>query len=270
MTPTRSAPPTIPNFRDVGGHHAADGRRVRTGLLYRSVVPDVLDVEVARFVAELGLRVVFDLRTTLERERSPSVPPPGARLVDLNVLADTGEADPAALFALMQDPPRASAELANGGTERFYLATYRDMVSLPSARRGFGELLRSLVRDDSRPALVHCTTGKDRTGWAVAVLLLALGVPEETVTDEYLRSDAEIRAAYRFVVDDFVAKGGDRGVIEPLMSVRPSYLASALGEMRRRHGSIDAYLADGLGLDDATVAGLRAVFLEPAREIPVP
>lgn len=261
---TQAATPTIPNFRDIGGHRAADGRRVRSGLLYRSVAPGTLEPPATRFLADLGLRVVFDLRTTLERDRSPSVAPPGARLVELNVLADTGEADPAALFALMGDPSRASAELAGGGTERFYLATYRDMVSLPSARRAFGELLRTLAREDSRPALVHCTTGKDRTGWAVTVLLLALGVPEETVMDEYLRSDAEIRAAYRFVVEDFVAKGGDRGVIEPLMSVRPAYLESALREMRRRHGSIDAYLADGLGLDDATVATLRAVFLEAA------
>jgi protein-tyrosine phosphatase len=264
MTATQAATPALPNFRDIGGHEGAEGRRVRTGLLYRSVALDVPGERVSRFLADLGLRVVFDLRTDLERDRSPSITPPGARLVVLDVLADTGEADPAALFALMQDPPRASAELPEGATERFYLATYRDLVNLPSARRGFGALLRSLAREDGRPALVHCTTGKDRTGWLVAVLLLTLGVPRDRVMEEYLRSDAPIREAYRFMVDEFVAKGGDRRVIEPLMSVQPAFLEAALDEVQQRYGSLEAYLADGLGLDDATVSALRAVFLEAA------
>jgi protein-tyrosine phosphatase len=81
---------------------------------------------------------------------------------------------------------------------------------------------------------------------------------------EYLRSDAEIRAAYGFIVEDFVAKGGDRGVIEPLVGARAGYLDAALEEVRTAHGSIEAYMREGLELDAQTSHALRAAFLEPA------
>jgi protein-tyrosine phosphatase len=255
---------SIPNLRDVGGHVTLEGARVRTGMLYRSVALSRASDEDLAWLAELGVEVVFDLRTAMEREHSPDRLPPGAVHVSLDLLADSGEADPAAVFALMQDPPRASSEMADGGTERFYIATYHDMVRLPSARAAFGQLYRTLARAGGRASLVHCTTGKDRTGWAVAALLLFLGVRADVVMHEYLLSDAAVRAAYADVVDDFVARGGSREVIEPLMSVQPSFLKAALDAMHADHASIDAYFGDGLGLDGATLAALRARFLERA------
>ncbi len=115
-----------------------------------------------------------------------------------------------------------------------------------------------------RPALVHCTTGKDRTGWAVAALLLWLGVAPDEVVREYLLSDLEVRRAFGHAIDDFVARGGRRDVIEPLMSVRTDFLDAALGAMVETYGSIETYFRTGLGLDEATLVALRAAFLEPA------
>jgi protein-tyrosine phosphatase len=258
-----SVAPRIPNFRDVGGHATLDGRRVRRGLLYRSVDLAGLDDGAIGWLADLGVRTVFDLRTAPERARRPSRGPAGAAVVVLDVLADSGQADPAAFYALMADPPRASIELADGASEHFFVTTYRDLVALPSARHAFTRLYRDLAADGVRPALVHCTTGKDRTGWAVAVLLRALGVASDDVLADYLRSDAEIREAFSFMVDDFVAKGGAREIIEPMVGARASYLEAAFDEVGRRHGSLEAYLHDGLGLDDATLESLAAAFLEP-------
>ena len=186
--------------------------------------------------------------------------------MSLDLLVDSGEADPAAVFALMEDPPRASAELGDGGTQRFYVATYRDMIRLQSARDGYARMYRTLADPDARPALVHCTTGKDRTGWAVAALLLFLGVPESDVVDEYMISDLEVRRAFQHVVDDFVARGGSRDVIEPLMSVHPSFLEAALEAMHADYGSIDSYFTDGLGLEAEVLEALRKAFLEAPDE----
>lgn len=258
-TPTASS---IPNFRDAGGHETVEGARVRTGLLYRSVALDEPSDEALRLLSELGVRTVFDLRTSMEQEHKPDRLPDGTRHMSVDLLADSGEADPAELFALMQDPVRASEELRDGGTQRFYVATYHDLVRLPSARAGYSRLLRTLADPRARPALVHCTTGKDRTGWAVALLLLYLGVSEADVMEEYLASDAEVRGAFSHVIDDFVARGGEHDVIEPLMSVQPAFLEAALTAMRTDHGTIEAYVHDGLGLDAATGAALRAAFLE--------
>lgn len=253
---------TVANFRDVGGHAAVDGRRVRTGRLYRSVALDAASDDDLLALSELGLRTVVDLRTTMEQERKPDRIPDGARHLALDLLTDSGEADPTQIFALMDDPPRASLELGDGATERFFLTTYRDLIRLPSARAGYARLFRTLASDDGRPALVHCTTGKDRTGWAVASLLLFLGVRADIVLREYLISDAEIRRAYRPVFDDFVARGGARSVIEPLMSVQPSYLDEALETMLSDYGSVEGYFGEGLGLEDEVTTALREAFLE--------
>lgn len=253
----------IPNFRDAGGLPTRDGGRVRTGLLYRSVALDAATDADLQALGALGIRTVFDLRTSMEQERRPDRLPAGAQHLALDLLVDSGEADPAALFALMEDPARASAELRDGGTHRFYLATYRDMIRLPSARAGFARFMRTLTLPEARPALVHCTTGKDRTGWAVASLMLFLGVPQEAVVDEYMLSDLQVRQAYSDVVDDFVRRGGAREVIEPLMSVRPAFLEAALGAMEEDYGTIEAYLSEGLGLEVEVLGALRAAFLEP-------
>jgi protein-tyrosine phosphatase len=235
---------------------------VRRGLLYRSVALDGASDADLQTLSGLGVGTVFDLRTGMEQARRPDRLPRGARHVSLDLLVDSGEADPAALFALMEDPPRASAELGDGGSYRFYVATYRDMVRLGSARHGYGRLYRTLADPAATPALVHCTTGKDRTGWAVAALQLYLGVPEDDVVDEYMASDAEVRQAFAHVVDDFVARGGARDVIEPLMSVQPGFLQAALGAVHQDYGSVEAYFSDGLGLGDEELAALREAFLE--------
>ena len=253
---------SIPNFRDAGGLRTSGGRRVRTGLLYSSVALDAASDQDLRALDGLGIKTVFDLRTAMEQERKPDRLPDGARHVSLDLLVDSGEADPAALFALMEDPVRASIELADGGTQRFYVATYRDLIRLQSARDGYARFLRTLARPEARPALVHCTTGKDRTGWAVASLMLFLGVPEEEVKAEYMISDVEVRRAFAHVIDDFVAGGGIREVIEPLMSVHPTFLEAALETLHADYGSIDAYLSDGLGLEDEALEALRDAFLE--------
>jgi len=253
---------TVPNFRDVGGHPTAAGRQVRTGQLYRSVGLDGAAQEDLSALAELGIRTVFDLRTSAELEQRPDRVPPGAAHIHLDLLSDSGEADPTAYFELMRDPPRASVELAHGATERFYIATYRDMVRLPSARAGYARLFRTLTEEGARAGLVHCTTGKDRTGWAVATLLLFLGVSADVVMRDYLASDVEVRQAFGSFVDDFVARGGAREVVEPMMGVKPSYLEVALETMLADHGSIEAYFSEGLGLGPDVLSALRGVFLE--------
>ena len=60
--------------------------------------------------------------------------------------------------------------------------------------------------------------------------------------EEYLRSDAEIREAFGFIVDDFVAQGGDARVIEPIVSARAAYLEAAFEEVERSYGDLEAYL----------------------------
>jgi protein-tyrosine phosphatase len=89
-----------------------------------------------------------------------------------------------------------------------FIGSYRDFVSLPSAMQSYRMLFLSLADRQKLPGVFHCTTGKDRTGWASAALLTLLGVPKETVMADFMRSNEYILPKYQKVIDNFVAGGG--------------------------------------------------------------
>jgi protein-tyrosine phosphatase len=256
--------PTLPNLRDVGGHPTGDGARVRRNLLFRSTDLSRLDGPGAEMLGRLGLRTVFDLRTAGEREASPDRLPGGVDLLVLDVLRDSGRPTPAEMQRVLTTPGAAERALGGGRAERYVLDAYREFVDLPSAREAFGRLLRELGAAARRPALFHCTTGKDRTGWAAATLLLFLGVPTATVLDDYLRSGPVMASLFAPYLAAFAALGGDPELLRPLVDVRAEYLDAALQAVSRSFGTIERYVADGLGLDPPTRSALREAFLEPA------
>jgi protein-tyrosine phosphatase len=180
---------SVPNLRDLGGYPTRDGRTVATGLAYRSdQLSGIMPEDMAKLAA-LNVKVDYDLRTAAERDKRPDELPPVLKYVWLNVLADAPQASPAQLEQLLRDPPQANEVLGNGQIEAAFIEAYREFVSLPSARTEFGKLFRGLAERSQLPALFHCTTGKDRTGWAAAALLELLGVPRDIIMADYLRSN---------------------------------------------------------------------------------
>jgi len=254
---------SVPNLRDVGGYRTHDGKVVRRGVVYRSSQLSGIGLEDLERIAALGLKCDFDLRTAQEAAALPDELPAGIERVALNVFADAGDADPALLETLLQNPAEANAAFGSGRMDAMLERAYRSFVSLPSATQAFGQLFASLADPTRLPALFHCTTGKDRTGWAAAVLLTLLGVPKETVMEDYLRSNDYTLPHYQPVIDRFVAAGGEPAIVAALFGVKPAYLEAAFGEVRQRHGSFERYLPDGLGIDDATERALRRLCLEP-------
>jgi len=122
---------------------------------------------------------------------------------------------------------------------------------LPSAKQSYRELFIDLGSSTDVPALFHCTTGKDGTGWAAAALLTLLGVPEQTVYDDFLRSNGYILPAYQKFIDKFVVAGGEPSIPQDLLGVKAAYLKASFDEMHTKYGTIETYFADGLGIDEA-------------------
>ena len=254
--------PSIPNLRDVGGHPTRDGHRVRTGLLYRSGALGRLDGAGLDAFARLAIRRVFDLRGPREQELAPDRLPPATEHVHEDVLADWPAGAPDRLFALFGDPEAARRELGGGRLEALWRDQYRAFVTLPSAHAAFGHLFRDIALPEHRPALVHCTGGKDRSGWAAASLLLLLDVPDDVVMADFLRSNEGAEAAAAPVLAELVRLGGDPDLWRPLFTADPRCLEVAVAQVQDSYGSIEAYFADGLGVDGATQDALRAAFLE--------
>jgi protein-tyrosine phosphatase len=175
--------------------------------------------------------------------------PSGVRYTLLNVLADAKTSAPAELEALLHDPKKANDVLGGGKIEAMFMDGYRAFVSLPSAKQSYRTLFLSLADPAKTPAVFHCTTGKDRTGWAAAALLTLLGVPRETVMADFMRTNDYTLPQFKQQIDDFVAAGGDRSIAEAVFGVKPEYLEAAFDEMQQGFGTIETYFTKALGID---------------------
>ena len=250
---------TIPNLRDVGGYRTTDGRWVRMGMIYRSDQLDRLSDSDLGAMGDLGLALVADLRTASERSHEPDRLSAGAEHLLLDVVADSKG-------SVGGDMRQAMATIAAGKGAEMLTEANRDFVSLNSARSAYHTLLSRIGAEGAGPTLYHCTSGKDRTGWASAVILTLLGVPRETVMADYLASNDYLRVKNEATIAMLgrLPTPVARENLEPVLTVRAAYIEAAFAEVDKRYGSFDRYVREGLGLDDAAIDRLRATLLTGA------
>ncbi|KAF4410680.1 MULTISPECIES: tyrosine-protein phosphatase [Streptomyces] len=251
----------VRNFRAVAGLPAADGRRVRPGVLYRSGHLAKATPEDADFLGSLGLHTIFDFRNRADVALDgPDVALDGVRHVNIPL---TDPADGAEFWRLVRDGDLAQLRelLGDGRAARRMAATYRVIVRDRTAEQS--RVLHALA-EDSVPALMHCAAGKDRAGLSVAVTLLALGVDRESIEADYLESAAPHRR-YRYRRSDGTQDTMPPEVTEllsPLFDARAEYLDAAFTAIEEHWGTVDGYLTEGLGFGAAERERLRERMLE--------
>ncbi|MEP7099321.1 MAG: tyrosine-protein phosphatase [Burkholderiales bacterium] len=244
MTTTGGTPPmlvgSIPNLRDLGGLIGAGGRRIAHGRLFRSSHLHALAPDDEPALAALGIRTVVDFRGVNERQLALSrglaigtdeihLPIEPRGLGALREMRKAGAVDESAVVELMHNAYR-----------RFVLH-YSPV---------YAALLARLQEPAAVPLLFHCTAGKDRTGMAAALILLALGVSREAITDDFLISNERWQPTE--TTRDWTV----------LSRVRADYLDTAFATMEAQWGSIDAYLVQALHLDDVARERLASRLLE--------
>ncbi|GAA1520557.1 protein-tyrosine phosphatase [Agromyces terreus] len=246
----------VPNLRDVGGWSAAGGK-VKTGQVYRSAEFSGLNGTAADEFAQLGVRTVYDLRTADERTANANILPTGTEYIVLDILADQPGAGPAQMLQVLSDPKAAEQLLGGGKAVKMFEESYRQFLSLPSAIAGFRQFFMILAEQEHRPGLFHCTTGKDRTGWAAASLLLLLGVSDDDVLADYLLTNDSLVPVLQPTVDKFASIGGDPALLAPVVGVTKEYLEAARAEMEAQFADIETYFSRGLGLSSRTIDSLQ-------------
>jgi protein-tyrosine phosphatase len=250
----------VRNFRDIGGHRTTDGRRVRTGEVYRAAhFAEATDRDL-EMLEELGVRVVIDFRGPgeIEAEGDDRLPR-GARLVQIPMYDPARANDIRTL--LYSSPPEAVAEVYGGGKAAEAMVK-GSVVFVTDADRveQYGLMFRTIIETDGA-AVFHCAAGKDRTGWGASLLLLALGVPEQTIIEHYLESNLHRRdRSGRFA--EFEAAGFDPEILQPFFDVREEYKRAALDAVEEHWGGIDGYLRDGLRITDDELERFRDRMLE--------
>jgi protein-tyrosine phosphatase len=243
------SPARLPNGRDIGGLRGFDGRLVSRGLVFRSGM--IASPDSAAVLELLGVGRVFDLRTEPERTARPDQLPTSAELVVADVLADDPGSGAASLGKIARTVLTSETEMMTAQElQETFRAGYRSFVSLNSAQRASHDVLAATADPDAAPMVVHCTAGKDRTGWLIALILLSIGVSEDQVMDDYLASAEPVWELFAPHRDEFERRGGDIETMRIAIGVFPDYLEGALDEIASRYGSLDSFLNVGLGLPE--------------------
>lgn len=237
-----------PNFRDLGGLPTHDGRRVRWGKLFRCGDMSTLTEADLTTLRNAAIRSVVDLRNEQEVTQNPDAYPAGyeIRRVWSSITPANGESMKQ-FYALMGKPDATAAE-AEAVFEEFY-------GQMPRYVKNYAPLFETLLRADGA-TLFHCTAGKDRTGLGSALILSALGVPEETIVEEYALSN---RYTQYLAASDRMRHLNPE-VAGVLAGVAPRYIRASLNRMKQQYGSVRQCLETELGLDAAKLAALRAAY----------
>ncbi len=228
------------------------------GLAYRSNALDKLMPSELNSISALGIKLVCDLRTDDERSRDPDVAIPGAEVIAEDVMGDTHRTPHTA------KAPAPGSTLTADEARTAITQAYREFVDLNSAQQAYHALFVRLADPAALPAVFHCTAGKDRTGWAQAVLLTILGVPRSAILADYILTNTYLAPQAELVARHF-APGTSEAATQVFLAADPNYLRAAFAEVHARFGSFDVYLHRGLKLDDATLLSIRRNFLTPAR-----
>jgi protein-tyrosine phosphatase len=232
------------NFRDLGGYPARDGRAVRWRQIFRSNhlghVTDP-DIEILR---GLGLRSAFDFRGTEERV---------AAMCGIKEIAVHSLPIEPTVVAALRARLATGVALSSADALEVMRGSYRDYVrhNTPRFRALFAHLL-----EDTAPLVIHCTAGKDRTGFACALILHALGVPDHLIAQDYLLTNRFYRR------DPSASSDLPDDVSKVLGTVETSFLAAAFDAIGTDYGDLESYFSEGLGLGARERASLEARYLD--------
>jgi len=236
----------IDNFRDFGGYATADGRRLRSGRLFRSGHHANASEGDLQALADLGISVIVDLRRPNERERERSRRWSGFSGTVIDSDIGLQSADEWQVFI-------AGSDLTPASFRAYMLEYYRAAPLEPRHVDLYRRFFHALAETDGA-VLVHCTAGKDRTGVACALTHHIAGVHDDDIIHDYLLTNdpARIEARVGFIqqaIRDNTGRMPTEEAVRVAISVEAEYLAQAFEVMRSRFGSIDGYLEEALDVN---------------------
>jgi protein tyrosine/serine phosphatase len=250
----------VHNFRDFGGYAVTGGGCLKRGVLWRSGQHHgASEADLAR-IAALGLADVFDLRSSHERTTHPCRRPEGfAAAIHLSD-DPVHVAAPHLSVVSGERKVRDAASTREGMRQNYRRIAYRPELIAMMRRQ------LSALAEGRGASLVNCMAGKDRTGIAVAMIQLALGVHRDDAVADYLLTnsagDPEARIAAGAATIRAIERAVDPEVVRVIMGVEPEWIEAAFAAVAEEHGSVEGYLREVLGVDDVLRERLREALVE--------
>lgn len=257
------------NFRDCGGYETIEGRRVKWGLLYRSDQLSNISERDITFLKNMGLKTIVDYRSKSEASAAPNKEIFGANTYSLDPNAKTAQLAADSI----DDVNKSILDLLKehkfhpekyGDPEGNMYKQYKKFIYSDSSKKAYRELIKLILDEHNLPLVQHCRGVKDRTGFGVAIILLALGVREECVIYDYTlttqyrvtKNKKQMNLYKKYTKDEQTLT-----LLSTLQQSKAIYMETAINEMKKTYGSIDSYLKDALGIDQDVKEKLKEIFL---------
>lgn len=248
------------NFRDIGGYGTKDGRRVRKGLLYRSDELCYLTDRDISVLKALGIRTIIDYRARTENAGKEDRAIGDARICYMDPKADV------AAMASSDEIPRLdrSQKLTARGARALMIGQNEQFVLAESSREVYSEMLHMILKEENLPLVQHCRGGKDRTGYGIALILLLLGVEEDTVIQDYMYTNVCKKEKNEKSLKKLWEETKDEDLVQAIRYMKEAdeaFLGAALRTIRERYGTAEQYALQELSMTLEDIEKLREMFL---------
>ncbi|WP_033849586.1 tyrosine-protein phosphatase [Yersinia wautersii] len=272
---TFSHPSLIPldggiNFRDLGGNLAADGRRIKPGLLFRSGSLDRLSTNDCDFLSHSNVTQIIDYRDADEVQAKPDVLWPGAHYH--NIPANPLSSEVNANLEKLTNETLAAFDARAFMFELYHRLpfnslAYQQLVNLLQNCTSTDPVASGVVHSGDvvhRGIVQHCAVGKDRTGIGAALVLFALGADESTVLEDYLLTETTLKPFREHMLAELALKLNDQALAQFtfVLSAREEFIQTALRSIHERYGSRERWLKHEFGLGSIEREKLQSYFLE--------
>ena len=246
------------NFRDLGGYKTEDGRRIKWGKIYRSDNLHSLTDEDVKYLSRLNIKSVVDFRSDEERESEPDRLTPGMTQVLLPIKFQPKELDDETLKNLMKN-------LTFGTLDSSNLLTDFNIVIVKDFADEYKKFFRHVIENNAEPIVFHCTAGKDRAGFASAMILTVLGVPREKVIEDYLLTNTYVKDHVDSEMLEIELKTffrADTDNLRKINLVAERYIQAAFDTIDSEWGGMDNYISGPLSLTEEDILKLQDFYLE--------
>jgi len=241
------------NFRDIGGYRTSDGREVKWGKIFRSDGLARLTLSDHQLLRQIGIKRVFDFRTPSEIKESPDRLPEDGGMAYVNLPVTHGK------FDFVESMKRLRKGDSSWLTPDFMRNGYiRNIEDFAGA---WGAVINYLADVKSPSIVFHCTGGKDRTGTCAAIILLMLGVPEETVIEDHQLSNIYIADLLPKIFKVIASYGIDPDIVFPYLTAPMDCINAVLDHIKNKYGSVSSYLVTKAGVTKEVQEILRKKLL---------
>lgn len=245
---------SLDNFRDVGGYRTKKGRVIKNGMIYRSDNLSKLTPKDLIQLSELQLKTICDLRSDFERKQEPNQLPEGVRVINIPIQEKKD-------YSKIQKKI-LTGDIAELDFRAMHFKNYKAFIIEFSA--DFQRLMQVLQREENYPILIHCNQGKDRTGFALAILFFILDIPLQTVFEDYLLSNRLLEKRFQKLTTQIQGTStfnmSEDHLLE-LFNVQQEYLEHSLSVIKEKHGTIKEYLRSNLTVTEACQSRMQNILL---------